>query len=63
MNRPRTFYGWVEGGKYKVSLYAKSDPRYRGANTYDSKEQAELECIIKRTDIGHGAPTIIWDSD
>jgi hypothetical protein len=59
----RTFYGWETDGKFYVSLWPKGDPLQRGANVYASKEQAELECITKRTDKKRGGrPEIIWES-
>jgi hypothetical protein len=61
MIRPRTFHGWETDGKFYVSMWPKDDPSQRGANVYDSKEAAELECITKRTDSQNGAPTIVWE--
>lgn len=64
MIRPRTFHGWKdEAGKYHVSLYVRSDPKHRGSNIYDSKADAELECIKERTDPVNGAPLIVWEAE
>jgi hypothetical protein len=62
MIRPRTFYGWEDGGKFYVSLQPRGDVKRRGANVYETKDMAELECITKRTDNQHGAPEIIWET-
>ena len=61
MTVARTFYGWESDGKFYVSPWSKNDIKRRGANVYDSKEEAELECITKLTDRRNGAPMIVWD--
>lgn len=61
MIRPRTFYGWKDDkGKFRVSLYPKDDPRHRGSNVYETKEDAEKECIAERSDPVNGSPAIVW---
>lgn len=68
MNRPRTFYGWVEGEtvngerveRYKVSVF--SGAQRRPANTYNSKPEAERDAIKNRTD-ANGKPRIEWEND
>lgn len=58
MNRPRTFYGWTQDGKFMVSL--QSGAERRPANAYDTKEQAELEAVKNRSD-KLGKPMIEWE--
>jgi hypothetical protein len=62
MIRPRTFHGWEADGKFYVSLQPRDDKTRCGANVYETKAAAELECIIQRTDNQHGAPTIVWET-
>lgn len=57
----RTFHGWEADGKFYVSPWPKGDPKQRGANVYQTKAGAEMECITKRTDRRNGAPTIEWE--
>lgn len=58
MNRPRKYYGWVQDGKYRVSVFSGAEQR--GANWYNTKEEAELEAK-KLTPRGQPAPTIDWE--
>lgn len=61
MNRPRTFFGWVENGQFKVSVFSGAERK--AANTYDTKEEAERDAIKNRTDRGHPPPKIEWEHD
>lgn len=61
MNRPRKFYGWIQDGKFRVSL--SSGAEQGAANWYDTKAQAELEAIKGRTDRGHPSPSVEWEHE
>lgn len=61
MKRPRTYYGWEADGKFKVSLWPRDDPRCRGADSFDTKDDAIRECVKKRTD-ALGRPVIEWET-
>lgn len=65
MKKPRMFYGWKDGDKFKVSFWPRTSPECRGANTYDTKQAAILDCVTFRTDPGHEdkAPILIWEDD
>lgn len=60
MNRPRKYYGWQDGDKFKVSLWPKSENR--AANIYASKDAAIMDAIKRRTD-SNGAPSIEWEDN
>lgn len=51
MARPRTFYGWNEGGKFYLSALPASEVEMRPRNEYASKEAAEAEAKKRRATI------------
>lgn len=61
MNRPRKFYGWIQDGKFRVSLFSGAEQG--AANWYDSKAEAELDAIKNRTDPGGESPSIEWEHE